>query len=52
MHPKGKKSPSGYYSYSHLSSRSGRDFWSKFWAWECIAFGVDLLQILREFLLV
>ncbi|MCS7150038.1 MAG: hypothetical protein RMI93_04785 [Caldimicrobium sp.] len=30
---------------SHLSSRSGRDFWSKFWSWEGIAFGVDLLQI-------
>ncbi|MCS7149817.1 MAG: hypothetical protein RMI93_03655 [Caldimicrobium sp.] len=26
-----------------LSSRSGRDFWSKFKAWEYIAFGVYLL---------
>ncbi|MDW8094497.1 MAG: hypothetical protein RMI63_05675 [Caldimicrobium sp.] len=28
---------------SHLSSSIGRDFWSKFWSWECIAFGVDSL---------
>ncbi|MDW8094989.1 MAG: hypothetical protein RMI63_08235 [Caldimicrobium sp.] len=27
---------------SRLSSSVGRDFWSKFWAWEGVAFGVDL----------
>ncbi|MCX7613115.1 MAG: hypothetical protein N2Z40_02695 [Caldimicrobium sp.] len=27
------------------SSRSERDLWNKFLAWECIAFGVNLLQI-------